>query len=321
MKALNRIVPCLLLATVLSPTTGWTQAAAPAAAASAASAPNGDETQVVDAGTGIVFARPKSDVGNYKGDRVDFNTHIVVAATAPGAPNSAKVCLPRHASLRGTGQAQVQKKTADGKGTEQVTMVQFEVLKSDALDDTTGCKAAVRFGGPTASPRPGDTVLIAPEVLTDQAPNRYGWTFGTLAVPFKYHLRGDRGITGGVTLGGYTGYRWTWRATSLSVIGFVGGTKVDVPAPPKSSSTAGTTGSTGTTGTETDTGTDTSKDQVSGNTVSLAGFSYGLGLVANIKQAFQVGLVVGADRVSKNANYANNGKPWISLSLGYDFFN
>jgi hypothetical protein len=25
--------------------------------------------------------------------------------------------------------------------------------------------------------------------------------------------------------------------------------------------------------------------------------------------------------VNKSANYANDGKPWISFSLGYDFFN
>jgi hypothetical protein len=32
-----------------------------------------------------------------------------------------------------------------------------------------------------------------------------------------------------------------------------------------------------------------------------------------------MGLVIGADRVSKSARYADNGKMWLAVSLGFDF--
>jgi hypothetical protein len=52
---------------------------------------------------------------------------------------------------------------------------------------------------------------------------------------------------------------------------------------------------------------------------TLAGVSYGLGVIGSIKNEFQLGVIVGADRVSNNANYGNNGKWWIALGIGFSF--
>jgi hypothetical protein len=137
----------------------------------------------------------------------------------------------------------------------------------------------------------GTVVAFDPDLLVSVPPRRTGWSYGTLVVPYKFQFKGDRSLSGGATLGGYLGYRVTRLGTTVQPIFFAGATKVDVPKLVDGKST----------------------------TEQLAGLSYGIGLLSNFKQAFQVGLVVGADRVSKGANYVNNGKPWVSLSLGYAF--
>jgi len=40
-----------------------------------------------------------------------------------------------------------------------------------------------------------------------------------------------------------------------------------------------------------------------------------------VKGAFQMGVVVGADRVNKNAGYEDNGKTWLAVELGFAFSN
>jgi hypothetical protein len=44
-----------------------------------------------------------------------------------------------------------------------------------------------------------------------------------------------------------------------------------------------------------------------------------------VKDSFQLGLVLGWDRVGRSANFANNGKlwlaGWLAVSLGYAFSN
>jgi len=54
---------------------------------------------------------------------------------------------------------------------------------------------------------------------------------------------------------------------------------------------------------------------------NLAGVSYGFGVLATIKREFQVGLVVGQDRVDDSANFSRDGNTWVALSFGYEFSN
>jgi hypothetical protein len=44
-------------------------------------------------------------------------------------------------------------------------------------------------------------------------------------------------------------------------------------------------------------------------------------LLGTVKDTFQLGVVLGADRVNRNVRYVNNNKPWIAFSLGFDFSN
>lgn len=138
----------------------------------------------------------------------------------------------------------------------------------------------------------GQVLAIEPDLLASSLFDRRGWTYGTLIVPYKYQFRGDRSLSGGATVGGYFGLRNSVHGTSVQLVAFGGATKVEVP---KTDAQGQTT------------------------TESLAGFSYGLGLLGTLKSSFKLGLVVGTDRVSKSAGYVNNGKPWVSLSLGVDF--
>lgn len=124
--------------------------------------------------------------------------------------------------------------------------------------------------------------------------NRYGLTFGGLVIPFKYQFQGSRTVQAGGAVGGYLGIRLdsdVW-GVELKPIVFVGGGVVNV------------------------------EQSVNGTaqTQSLAGLSYGLGLVGSIKDSFQLGLVVGKDRVGKSAGYVDDGKWWLALSFGTSFY-
>jgi hypothetical protein len=62
------------------------------------------------------------------------------------------------------------------------------------------------------------------------APSRNGWTYGGLAVPYKYHDGGSKSFTGAATLGPYMGYRFDRYGTAygLKIIGFAGISQVNV---------------------------------------------------------------------------------------------
>ena len=108
---------------------------------------------------------------------------------------------------------------------------------------------------------------------------------------FALTLTDEDGFVGSASLGGYVGYRVTWGGTEVQYVMFAGATKVDVSATKDGKTTV----------------------------ESRAGLSSGLGIVTTLKDEFQVGLIVGFDHVGKNSGYQYNGKPWISVSLGYDF--
>lgn len=122
--------------------------------------------------------------------------------------------------------------------------------------------------------------------------HRSGWTYGMLMVPFKYVISSDRGMRGASTVGGYMGWRQTpVLGMEYSYIGFVGATVISVH--------------------KTENGETKQTDN--------AGLSAGFGVITKVKGAFQVGGVIGWDMVSRDAGYAANYKPWVSLQIGYSF--
>jgi hypothetical protein len=127
------------------------------------------------------------------------------------------------------------------------------------------------------------------------APSRNGWTYGGLAVPYKYHPSGSKSFTGAATLAPYMGYRFDryGSAFGLKIIGFAGLSQVNVT------------------------------QNVDGEEVnqSLSAFSAGVGVLGEINKSVQAGVVIGQDRVNDNSDYADNGKTWISLAIAFPFSN
>ncbi|MCF7493908.1 hypothetical protein OW495_21020 [Vibrio sp. 14N.309.X.WAT.E.F5] len=118
--------------------------------------------------------------------------------------------------------------------------------------------------------------------------HRFGLTYGGLIVPYKY-LTSAKEFRGGTSIAPYVGYRFdpSSYGYGMKLVGFFGATTVDVE----------------------------------GNDSSSLGVTYGIGLLGQIKGSFQLGLVFGADQVGESENYEFNKKPWVALSLGYDFSN
>jgi hypothetical protein len=227
----------------------------------------------------VQVVAPQSDAQNYKGDDVSFKADLTVKVVKLGSseqPTSG--CVAAGSQLRGLGT--VAMAVNEGKDAEQRPL--FQVVKVGVLD-----------GGGDCQPLQAGQLVALPANVLSLMHRRAGWSFGTLAVPYKYQLRGDRSLSGGATLGGYVGRRFMATGLSNQLIVFAGLTKVDIPKVKDDEAT----------------------------TEQVAGLSYGVGMLSSIKDSFQLGLVVGADRVSKSAGYVNNGKPWVSLSLGFDFFN
>ncbi len=105
-------------------------------------------------------------------------------------------------------------------------------------------------------------------------------------------MTGKNAISGSASLGVYAGYRFPVDTSIvLRPVVFVGGSYI-----PTSSSSGGTTTS-----------------------QTVAGFSYGVGLLTNIKDSLQAGVVLGFDHVDSAQPYAYNDKPWISFEIGYSF--
>ena len=250
---------------------------------------------------GVKFAQVTSDRDNFTGDRIRFPyTTLIVEATKLGnGGGTTPVCVPARTNLLGVG-----KGTLNANGSvKEMSIFSLKapavppVLATSSPDEVKEAQAAAATAAAQCGTVPvaavGQAVLLDPEMLRKSPPERFGWTYGTLVVPYKYQVQGDRSLSGGATLGGYAGFRGSpFGGPSLVFMGFAGATKVDVPT--------------------------TRNGQAV--TESVAGLSYGVGLLGSIKDAFKVGFVIGADRVDNKLGYVNNGKTWISFSLGYDFY-
>jgi hypothetical protein len=139
----------------------------------------------------------------------------------------------------------------------------------------------------------GIDLRVPRETLDRSPPNRYGLTYGLLAVPFKYQLTGPKEFTGSATVGPYFGYRTmsSSRGYGISYIAFLGYSNISVTQ-------------------------DLNGESKSQN---LASIGYGIGAVATVKGNFQLGAVLGFDHVSKDSAYKYNNKPWLAAELGYSF--
>ncbi len=144
-----------------------------------------------------------------------------------------------------------------------------------------------------------DLKTLRASELNASGAERLGWTYGVLALPFKYYAK-DRSFGSGVSLGPYVGRRSgaAGSAITFAATATAGSVKGEV------------------------------KD-AAGNvtgTPDLVAFSVALGWMFDISKApgikpFKIGLFFGQDRVSsdKAVNYKLNGKTWMAFQIGFDF--
>jgi len=228
---------------------------------------------VITAFNTLAYAANSDD--NYIGDRLSFPTRVF--ATYSGAKRGETVCIPAKMALRGLSKVTEKGLTVSVIGTTPVN----EKDKNGCEDkDLKSLKSDVELN-------------ISKEEFEKRPPNRYGFCYGALVVPYKYHFNGSKEFNGNSTIGPYLGYRLDKASMGVAAefIGFAGASNVSI--------------------------TQTTNGQPS--TQNLAGFSYGVGIIGVVKSDFQLGVVLGFDTVSNSANYVDNNKPWVAISIGYSF--
>jgi len=206
----------------------------------------------------------RNDADNYLGDRVRFAVKVEVTQRR----NGGKVCIPPLTRMSVIGR-------------------QNNDLVVKIRDGATDCAKN--------SIDTGEAYLLTLDEVSQSGLARTGSTYGALIVPFKWHMQGDREITGSSTVGAYLGYRFeTANAIgyTLTPVAFMGAANISVA---KTTSTG------------------EAKNE------SLFGFSAGFGLIGTFKKDFQAGVVIGWDHVNKSAGYQYNGKPWLALEIGFSF--
>ncbi|EPT8452262.1 hypothetical protein ACVS4I_003092 [Vibrio fluvialis] len=121
--------------------------------------------------------------------------------------------------------------------------------------------------------------------------SKFGWQYGALIAPYKYYTsNGD--LSGGATIAPYFGWRLNIEPINFSFtpILFAGPTMVNV-------------------------------EKSDGSDSNVFGVSMGTGLLLELHKEFNMGFVLGYDVVSKSEDFDNNGRPWLSVSFGYNFSN
>jgi hypothetical protein len=247
----------------------WAQTAPSAPPASAAS---------------IATVSPPSDRENYLSDRVKFqfatSVTVVNMTTLGDQKSTTGACAPAFSTFKGIGKLKV------GNQDHPAFIVGYVAPDRDDRCKQSGLSLV----------KVDDVVVVQQSLILATPPDRYGLTYGTLIVPYKMQLKGDRGTSGSASLGGYLGFRQDRSGITglaLQYVFFAGGASISVV------------------------------QNVNGQQVSqdVTGFTYGVALLGTVKDTFQLGVVLGADRVNRNVRYVNNNKPWIAFSLGFDFSN
>ncbi len=135
--------------------------------------------------------------------------------------------------------------------------------------------------------------------LSETGATRVGWTYGALALPFKYYP-GDKRFKTNVSVGPYIGRRYgvpgsAFTIAATAAIGAVTGEVRDAA------------------------------DKVT-STPELLAFSLAAGVMWDLNKSpavkpFKIGLFVGKDRASTDSTvtFQGNRKLWVSFQIGYDF--
>ena len=152
---------------------------------------------------------------------------------------------------------------------------------------------------------PAKPIVVAASQLMAAGATRTGWTYGALTMPYKYYP-GTKTFSANAPIGAYVGLR-RGQAGSGHTYAFaltLSSVKADTIDPK----------------TLVD-----GKPSVTGTT-DVAALSLAAGMMFDVLKSsagkpFKAGLFVGVDRVSRSpsVSYAQNGKAWLALQIGYDF--
>jgi hypothetical protein len=323
-----------------APTSGSSSSGANDAAAKAAhSAPalaaprtagDGGKAKGATSGSPSANASIPNSSDNYLGDRLSWSGAIEAKTTLSGT-YAGGYCIPADTKVIGATKAMstmVQTaQDSDGNTTgtsapqfQEVTLDAYRLIGSDLPDNVSAPDGDSKtITDPTSPPHktryvpvPQDTGTLCPDVSNpiplDQGAHafissddmgnvtyRAGFRYGALIVPFKMQLSAGKALTGSASLGGYLGYQDPVGDIGVNFTPVLFGGLSNI-------STSATTGSTTTSQT-------------------VAGLSYGGGILFDIKDDFHIGFVLGFDHVSSAQKYQFNDKPWVSFEIGYSFAN
>lgn len=232
----------------------------------------------------VAFPSPANDNDDYLGDRIKYGytRSAYKVDMISDKKTLTLVCVPQYFTLKGIGKLSVKLDPAKDSKPENAFVVTG--VESKNIDRTL-CEG-------TTTIALGEVVVFAPNDIVSTPPNRYGLTYGTLMVPYKYHI-GSKNFSSSASVGGYLGFRQENSLIGLQWIGFMGVGQIPV--------------------TQNVNGED--------KTQNLTGVSYGIGLLGTVKDKFHMGVILGADRVNPGSGYKDSGKPWIAVELGYAFSN
>lgn len=179
----------------------------------------------------------------------------------------------------------------------------LKVLSQKSLGETdrmlTLIKADVKMMFWTKENATGETVTVKASELIEYGAERTGWTYGALAIPYKYYF-GGKNFGSSVAIGPYVGRRWgrPGSAVTLAVSAAIGSVKGEVRD---------------------------AQDKIT-STPDLMAYSAAVGVMWDISKAqgvkpFKIGMFVGADTVSADdgVKFKNNRKPWVAFQVGFDF--
>jgi hypothetical protein len=255
-----------------------------------------------------------TDKTNFLGDRIVFKEDTIgylQQFDANGKPldTETPICIPAETYLRGIGQTT---KGAPLFVTDCTFRDQFfawppctkrNIPQCDLISGkkNTGDHDTKTEPNPI---KPGSPIRLDPKQLAQNAtpPNRYGFTYGGLVVPFKFELTGKKEFKGSASAAPYMGYRLGFESSGIELapVVFAGVSNVSATKTTTTAATATTAASSST------------------STSDLAAFSYGAGVIGILKQTFQFGVVVGFDHAGSGQGFQYNDKPWLAVELGIE---
>jgi hypothetical protein len=128
--------------------------------------------------------------------------------------------------------------------------------------------------------------------LSGYGRHQFGWTYGALIVPYKFHTS-DKSFASNATVAGFAGYNLGYNAIQFTPVLSAGISTVSVSS------------------------TNDKNETVTDNKASA---SAAVGVVFTFTRTgrFQAGILTGWDWAGENSGYNYNGKPWIAISFGLD---